>query len=782
MRIVDIYRYPITQYIRNHPLHNSSLFPLTTVFLNTFCITTHPIVFSPSRSSTFFKSFQRTYTSTVFQRSYTSLSRPSPLSLHRSSPIDYTNSNPVIPYTPNTIPVRFSKAPIQFLSRDYTTHTKHTIYTAPPHIMSILQSFKPLRKSVNVYISPTKPTVNANGTVITSSSFSNSNTSTTTSSSSSSNSSSSVEIDLTIQEQQIIYILQETIKKYNLSTQLRIAGGWVRDKLLGKSNDDIDIAVDNMMGSEFAKYVVQYMNETGIKTTSIGVIQANPEQSKHLETATTRVLDMWLDFVHLRTEIYTPDSRIPQVHIGTPEQDAARRDFTINALFYNISTNTIEDLTGSGMDDLHAQIIRTPLPPLVTFLDDPLRVLRAIRFASRYGFALIHELRECMYNPQVVKALLTKVSRDRVGIETEGMLAGSTARPIAALRALHNVELLHAVYLLPEAVSIQGDIILPLSSTNNTPTPTKHYQTRSTVSSSSSSSSTNSSSLPTLSVATTTSAANISTWLGYSMQIIEAIDYLSKLVPDVTMFTKSIPIQSHNKSLYENNVLGIGINKITDNPVECLPDYLALSSSFSIEARRYLVHAGILFPLYLMNRINSKNKSELLVPILLSETLKQPNKTSLTVYAIQTGTYTFLQQFTAAEFHRLDIAQCLRKDVKEHWLLSLYLATAIQIENILFRYVKTNNTKTIPETYYQEIHDILNKSSQLYQSIMEWKIDGCWTWKPLLDGKTVGKLTGISGPALGTIMDKQMEYRLLHPLCTTEECQAYILSIANTDK
>ena len=69
--------------------------------------------------------------------------------------------------------------------------------------------------------------------------------------------------------------------------------------------------------------------------------------------------------------------------IGTPEQDAYRRDLTINSLFYNINTATVEDFTGRGVSDLQLCIIRTPLEPQATFIDDPLRILRAVRFAAR---------------------------------------------------------------------------------------------------------------------------------------------------------------------------------------------------------------------------------------------------------------------------------------------------------------------------------------------------------------------------------------------------------------
>lgn len=102
---------------------------------------------------------------------------------------------------------------------------------------------------------------------------------------------------------------------------------------------------------------------------SIGVIAANPDQSKHLETATLRVHGEKLDCVNLRSEHYSDESRIPVIEMGTPLQDAERRDFTINSLFYNLNTGQVEDFTGKGLRDLEAGIIRTPLDPRTTFLD-----------------------------------------------------------------------------------------------------------------------------------------------------------------------------------------------------------------------------------------------------------------------------------------------------------------------------------------------------------------------------------------------------------------------------
>ncbi|KAG6751101.1 hypothetical protein POTOM_045619 [Populus tomentosa] len=224
-------------------------------------------------------------------------------------------------------------------------------------------------------------------------------------------------IELNEVEKQIFDRLVNTLRHFNLNTELRVAGGWVRDKLLGKECYDIDIAIDNMLGSEFVDKVREYLLSTGEEAHGVGVIPRNPDQSKHLETARMRLLDLWIDFVNLRSEDYSENSRIPTMTFGTAKEDAYRRDLTINSLFYNINTGSVEDLTGRGIKDLKSGKIVTPLPPKDTFLDDPLRVLRAIRFGARFGFVLEEELTEAAACDDVKNALKAKISKERIGTE-----------------------------------------------------------------------------------------------------------------------------------------------------------------------------------------------------------------------------------------------------------------------------------------------------------------------------------------------------------------------------
>ncbi|MCJ1257820.1 CCA tRNA nucleotidyltransferase, mitochondrial [Lignoscripta atroalba] len=222
--------------------------------------------------------------------------------------------------------------------------------------------------------------------------------------------------------------------------ELRFTGGWVRDKLLGLTSNDIDVGISSMTGFRFGTLMKRYLEEpsTRIKYSQevlggLAKIEANPEKSKHLETVTTKILGLDIDLVNLRKETYDEDSRNPTMDFGSPVDDALRRDATVNALFYNLSTCEVEDFTGKGLEDMEHQVIRTPLSPYQTFKDDPLRVLRCIRFASKLGYRIDVEAEQSMSDSSIKEALRAKISRERIGIEVEKMLKGPAPRTALSL-------------------------------------------------------------------------------------------------------------------------------------------------------------------------------------------------------------------------------------------------------------------------------------------------------------------------------------------------------------
>ncbi|EPX73121.1 tRNA nucleotidyltransferase [Schizosaccharomyces octosporus yFS286] len=228
--------------------------------------------------------------------------------------------------------------------------------------------------------------------------------------------------------------------------ELRFAGGWVRDKLLGIESHDIDVAVDCMPGYDFAKHLQAYMqsNHPEYKT-RIVKIDANPEKSKHLETATAKILGKDIDFVNLRPHTFSNSHlHLDNSIFGTPLEDALRRDATINALFYNLRTKQVEDYTENGLSDLESKVIRTPLPADETFSDDPLRAVRCIRFASKFNFEIHPDTFSALKNHILHDRLRSSISRERIGVEIDKILSHcDTSR---AFRIIHNSGLFAPIF------------------------------------------------------------------------------------------------------------------------------------------------------------------------------------------------------------------------------------------------------------------------------------------------------------------------------------------------
>lgn len=231
----------------------------------------------------------------------------------------------------------------------------------------------------------------------------------------------SVDIYINEKELELINLLKTFVRESPTcptKKNIRFAGGWVRDKLLKLNSSDIDVTIEDCTGEVFAAALLKWMSESNGDSVSINAkVKANPEQSKHLETTmvTFSSLGLDVDFVSFRSERYEGNSRIPIVTVGSPKEDAFRRDFTVNALFFNICTNKIEDWTMLGMDDLEAKIFRTPLDPVRTFLDDPLRTVRLVRFISKFpDFIYDPQIDKVLENEEVRSALRLKVSPQRI--------------------------------------------------------------------------------------------------------------------------------------------------------------------------------------------------------------------------------------------------------------------------------------------------------------------------------------------------------------------------------
>jgi poly(A) polymerase len=158
---------------------------------------------------------------------------------------------------------------------------------------------------------------------------------------------------------------------------LYLVGGVLRDRFLGlEAAEDVDLVTE---GDAVALAGLLYAK---------GLSEHHPVEYPRFGTAKIRVAGHDVELVTARAESYDPASRKPSVQKASLKDDAFRRDFTINTLMENIHTGEVLDLTGLGYVDLRAGLIRTPLGPRITFYDDPLRMLRAVRFAARLGFEI----------------------------------------------------------------------------------------------------------------------------------------------------------------------------------------------------------------------------------------------------------------------------------------------------------------------------------------------------------------------------------------------------------
>ncbi|KAF4333540.1 poly A polymerase head domain protein [Fusarium beomiforme] len=171
----------------------------------------------------------------------------------------------------------------------------------------------------------------------------------------------------------------------------------------------------------------------------------NLDKSKKLETAVGTIFGLDIDLVNLCKEVYDDNCRTPEMEFGTAEDDAFRRGATANSLFFDLQNRKVVDFTGRGLDDLYAGIMRTPLEPRQTFLDDPLRVLRLIRIGSKLGFTFDPEALSCIKEHEIHVALDEKVCRERVGIEVFKMTKNQN--PELSFFLIHQANLYGTVFL-----------------------------------------------------------------------------------------------------------------------------------------------------------------------------------------------------------------------------------------------------------------------------------------------------------------------------------------------
>jgi poly(A) polymerase len=223
----------------------------------------------------------------------------------------------------------------------------------------------------------------------------------------------------------------------DLNVRAWIVGGYVRDKLLGRAHRNPDVVVEDGDALDLARRFAELADAPP------------PVTFERFGTAQVTLPGRLVEFVSARSESYAPDSRKPSVRRATLEEDLRRRDFTVNTLLMDLD-GEIQDPLGARKD-LEAKVLRTPTDPSRTFEDDPLRMLRAIRFAAELGFALAPDLLPAMRRMKL-RLAPPVISVERIADELRKMLASD--RPKLALELLDQADLLEGV--LPEIAACKG--------------------------------------------------------------------------------------------------------------------------------------------------------------------------------------------------------------------------------------------------------------------------------------------------------------------------------------
>lgn len=238
-------------------------------------------------------------------------------------------------------------------------------------------------------------------------------------------------------EQKILSIISECGKEMNI--KVFAIGGYIRDKLIGRTSKDVDIVC---LGDaiQLAEKVADRFKP-----------RPNVNFYSRFGTAMIRHKEIEIEFVGARKESYRQDSRKPTVVVGTLEDDQLRRDFTINAISVSLNEENYGELIDpfNGLHDIEQKIIRTPTDPERTFSDDPLRMMRAIRFASQLGYRIEDKTYQGILQS---RKRLPIVSKERITAELDKILM--CTKPSVGLDLLFRSGLLE--HILPELILLHG--------------------------------------------------------------------------------------------------------------------------------------------------------------------------------------------------------------------------------------------------------------------------------------------------------------------------------------
>eukprot|EP00560_Eucampia_antarctica_P009156 CAMPEP_0197827676 /NCGR_PEP_ID=MMETSP1437-20131217/4409_1 /TAXON_ID=49252 ORGANISM="Eucampia antarctica, Strain CCMP1452" /NCGR_SAMPLE_ID=MMETSP1437 /ASSEMBLY_ACC=CAM_ASM_001096 /LENGTH=450 /DNA_ID=CAMNT_0043428625 /DNA_START=264 /DNA_END=1616 /DNA_ORIENTATION=- len=428
-----------------------------------------------------------------------------------------------------------------------------------------------------------------------------------------------------------------------------------------------------------------------------------------------RIHGIEVDFVNLRAqEIYEDDSRIPTTQFGTPLEDALRRDFTVNSLFYNIRTNQIEDWTNRGIHDLlHHRILVTPVHPLTTFHDDPLRVLRAIRFSVRFDLLLHQDIRDAAMDSKVHDSLHVKVSRERVGKELEGMLSGKSTKPDKALDLITQLNLAGCIFSFPPENQGHATGTLIGAQYGDISCHEKRAHAREQA------------------------------WL----QSTELVQWL----PETLLCFKN-ELQSGNPSSKSTPV---------DNRLLYLTVFLLPFRHLSYLDKKQKTETVVTYMIRESIKFKNKDISSIHTIMLHFDEMKRIlEKFKQTKH---------MENDSNPPFCRLETGLLLR-NLKDLWVTCLMAVTVQELSSL--------PTSMHSDSKAEKIKAIFQTFCDFYQSVHNQNLNECWKQRPLLDGRALIPLLEIpKGPSIGKYIQKQIEWMLLNPDGIKEDCGKHLQTL-----
>nr|XP_023876987.1 CCA tRNA nucleotidyltransferase, mitochondrial-like [Quercus suber] len=527
-------------------------------------------------------------------------------------------------------------------------------------------------------------------------------------------------IELTQMERSIFDRLLATLRHFDLTNHhLRVAGGWVRDKLLGKECYDIDIALDNMLGSEFVDKVRDYLLSTGEQVQGVAVIPCNPEQSKHLETARMRLFDMWIDFVNLRSEEYSDNSRIP-TKVGS---EYVLILLVLNAWYMarrqeNASPTFTLAIWLPSLNDAPCQLPKCRFGPsthqfvylfvcffsfsffgyiyiyIILILNFYMHTcflqhycLISVHLGAKFGFLLDEELKEAASCDEVKDALAAKISRERIGVEIDLMLSGN--QPVKAMTYICDLMLFWIVFTLPPKFE-----------------PAK-------------------------------SEGCDRFCIGY----LDATWSLIQLIGDSTFND-----EQRRLSLYAALFLPFRKTIYKDNKAKKIP---VVNYIFRESLKRKASDAETVVNLH-----SALDKFLSLIPFLVSEGNIQP---------IEVNWGRGLDDVPYPSKLRV-LTGLLLREIKDFWRVTLLLSTLLYPTEV-------DCTEDFPKQHFQ-----LDKQRDLFEAvesaIAKLGLEKVWDVKPLVNGKDIMSVLQhkAGGPLIRVWQQKLLAWQLAHPYGTAEEC------------